>query len=136
MKPLPNPYEAPTLPNDTEVKQEEIVRPVFGTFLLCYWLLEGGFKAYLLGSALARGFNPIPLFVESYSACHWLIFFLVSSFLIFETIGPWIGVYYLTGRRSRTIPMNFAMFKTLKVAGGLAILGTLLLMFYCELFGS
>jgi hypothetical protein len=130
-----NPYQSPTA-IATEVAPTDIRRPPFGTFLIGIWLLEGGFKAYIVGTGLLRGFNPIPYLADEYHTCNPLVFFLLSSFFIIETIGPWIGIYYLTGRRSRTIPFATALLRTLKVAGGVAIVATLLLMLYCELVGG
>ena len=111
-------------------------RPAEGTFLIGLWILEGGFKACLLGASLMHGFNPFPYIAVEYHSWNRLAFLLASSAFIVETIGPWIGIYYLTGRRSRTIPFSSAVLRTLKVAGGVAIIATLLLMTYCELTGT
>ena len=127
-----NPYEVPA----TAVAEEaapEIRRPPFGTVLVVVWILEATFKTYCVGWALSQGFNPLPHLAEEYHATSRLVFFLASSFFIIETIGPWIGIYYLTGRRARTIPFNQALVRTLKLAGGLTIIASLTLMFYFEL---
>lgn len=130
-----NPYESP-IATGAEILSTDIRRPAFGTFLIGLWVLEGGFKAYMLGAGFMGGFNPLEYLADDYHSWNRLVFFLVSSFFLIETIGPWIGIYYLTGRRSRTIPFNAALFRTLKVAGGVAIIVTLLLMLYCEIVGT
>ena len=127
-----NPYETPVA-TEAEVATAELRRPLMGTILIGVWLLEGGFKACLLSLALASGSNPLENLAQQYSSWNRLFFFLASSFMITETIGPWFGVYYLTGRRAKTIPFETAIVRTLLVSGGVAIGITLLLMAYCEL---
>jgi len=129
-----NPYESP-IAAGVEVTATELRRPAVGTFLMVIWILEGGLKTSLLGAALVRGINPLQNLAREYHSWHPLWFLLVVSFLIVETIGPWIGVYYLTGRRARTISFERAMLRTLQVAVGIAVAGTLLLMLYGELTG-
>ena len=116
-----------------EAAQSEIRRPLFGTFLMVIWLLEGGFKTLLVGKGLASGFNPFPFIVREYRQTSWWLFLLVSAFLTIETIGPWVGIYYLTGNRARTLRFETALYRTLKVAGIAAIASTLLLMLYCQI---
>jgi hypothetical protein len=82
---------------------------------------------------LLRGFNPLEILPREYSSWNRLVLFLVLSFFIVETIGPWVGVYYLTGRRSRTLPFETAIFRTLCVSVGAAFVATFLLMSCCEL---
>ncbi len=130
-----NPYTSPTAIG-TEVVPTDFRRPAFGTFLIGLWILEGGLKAYVLGAGFMHGFSPFPYIADEYHSWNRLVFLLASSFFIIETIGPWIGIYYLTGRRSRTIPFTTALLRTLKIAGGVAIIATLLLMMYCELTGT
>lgn len=132
-----NPYEAPRAECDTQdTAPSEIRRPPFGTFLIVVWLLEGGFKTYLVGNGLSSGFNPLPFIVREYQQTSLWLFLLISSFLIIETIGPWVGIYYLTGRRARTLPFETALYRTLKVAGIFAIALTFILMLYCQVAGS
>lgn len=134
MQAQPNPYESP-LDIDVEAPKAELRRTGVGTFLLVVWVLEGGLKAALVVAGLMHGFNPLQSAAVEYHAWHPLWFFPALSFLIVETIGPWIGIYYLTGRRARTIPFETAMIRTLLVAASSAIGATLLLMLYCELVG-
>jgi hypothetical protein len=127
-----NPYETP-LEVARESPPEELRRPAMGTALLVLWLVEGGLKAFFVGSALAQGFNPLHSLVEVYPTWNRLLLFALLAFMIVETIGPWIGIYYLTGRRARTIPFDTAMVRTLSIAAGIALGMTMLLMLYCEL---
>jgi len=130
----PNPYESPVAVA-VEAPAADLRRTGVGTFLVFVWILEGGLKASLLGAAIARGFNPLQSLAREYHGWHPLWFFLVLSFFVVETIGPWIGIYYLTGRRARTITFESAMIRTLLVACASAIGVTLLMMLYCELAG-
>jgi hypothetical protein len=50
-----------------------------------------------------------------------------------ETIGPWIGIYYLTGRRARRLPFTKAVVRILQMAGGVTLVMSLALMLYLEL---
>ena len=132
-----NPYEASRVESDTpDISPSEISRPPFGTFLIVVWLLEGGFKGYLLAKAIVSGFNPFPFIVREYQQTALWLFLLISSFLIIETIGPWVGIYYLTGRRARTIPFESALYRTLKVAGISAFAITFAIMLYCHFASS
>lgn len=131
-----NPYEPPIADCIApQAASSEIRRPAFGTFLIGLWLLEGSVKVYLVFRILILGFNPIPFIVQDYHQSSLWVFFLISSFMIIETIGPWIGIYYLTGRRARTIPFEKALYRTLKTAGAIAIVTTLALMLYCQFAG-
>jgi hypothetical protein len=127
-----NPYESPAALS-AEESAPSIRRPAFGTFLIGLWILEGAFKAYLLGAGFLKGFNPLQYLADDYHTWNPIIFFLVASFFIIETIGPWIGVYYLTGRRSRTISFDKAIERILKVAGGVTIVLSSVLTIYLEL---
>jgi hypothetical protein len=127
-----NPYEAPVATGE-EIPAPELQRPPMGTMLIGLWFLEGGIKACLVVASLLNGFHPLQSMVEVYSSWNRLIFFLALSFIIVETIGPWIGIYYLTGKRSRTLPFEWAMFHTLWVSAGAALVATAMLMSYCEL---
>lgn len=131
MQSEPNPYESPVAIG-VEIPAVELRRPGIGTFLIVVWVLEGGLKASLLVVTLTRGLDPLQSLVHEYQVWHPLWFFLALLFLIVETIGPWIGIYYLTGRRARTITFESAMIRTLLVACGSAFGGTFLLMLYCE----
>lgn len=136
MTPEPNPYESP-IATESKVASPDLRRPVFGTILIGVWILEGGFKVYMLLSSLVQ-FGPqlmLNHLAAAYPDWNRLVFFLYCSFMTVETIGPWIGVYYLTGRRARSTPFHTALIRTLLVAGGIAIVVTLLLMLYCELAG-
>lgn len=127
-----NPYQSPT-EVALEVPATELRRTGLGTFWVVIWILEGGLKASLVVAALWHGFHPLQSLAQEYRAWHPLWFFLLLSFFIVETIGPWIGIYYLTGRRARTIAFEAAMMRTMLVACGSAIGAALLLMLYCEL---
>ena len=136
-----NPYEAPLAagaerPAGTDRPAEELRRPLTGTVLLVLWTIEGGLKAFWLGAALSQGFDPLPSLVEVYPSWNPLLLFLLVAFMTVETIGPWIGVYYLTGRRARTIPFDAAMVRTLAIASAVALALALVLLLYCELAGS
>ncbi len=131
-----NPYATPKAECDAPAALSEIRRPPFGTFLIVIWLLEGSFKTFLIGKGLASGFNPLPIIVREYQQTSWWLFLLVSAFLAIETIGPWVGIYYLTGSRARTLPFESALYRTLKVAGTTAIATTILLMLYCQIVAT
>ena len=127
-----NPYESTNAKYDIpDLSSTEIRRPLFGTFLIVFWLLEGGFKTYLLVKALFSGFAPFQSIVRAYQHTTLWWFFLISSFLIIETIGPWIGIYYLTGRRAQTIPFEIAFYRILKAAGISTIAIAFALILYC-----
>lgn len=132
MQPETNPYQSP-IAVGVEAPAVELRRPVMGTVLIGIWILEGGFKACLVAAGLLSGWNPLHSLALEYPSWNRLLFFLMVSFFTVETIGPWIGIYYLTGRRSRTIPFDTALVRTLLVAGGIGIAATLLLILYCEL---
>jgi hypothetical protein len=127
-----NPYEAPVA-TELEISTAEPKRPLMGTVLIGLWALEGGFKACLVVAGLVNGFNPLQSMLQEYPSWNRLMFFLVVSFFVVETVGPWIGIYYLTGRRSRTLPFEWAIFRTLLVSVGAAMVATMQLMLYCEL---
>jgi hypothetical protein len=57
----------------------------------------------------------------------------VSSFVVVETIVPWVGTYHPTGRRSRTISLDKALVRILMVAGIIAVVVSLALMIYLGL---
>jgi hypothetical protein len=139
MQSEPNPYESPRATGE-EIPSTDIRRPALGTFLIGLWVFEGGFKVYVLVyvlvGAFLRGIDPLQYLAAEYRSWNRLVFFLASTFVMIETIGPWIGVYYLTGRRSRTIPFGAALFRTLMVAGGVALIATSMLMLWCELAGT
>lgn len=130
-----NPYESPAAIDATELPTD-LRRPPIGTFLVGIWLLEGGFKAYLVGVGLMRDSNPLHDMAQGYHAWNRVAYFLVTALLIIETIGPWIGVYYLTGRRARTIAFERALLYTLAVAGVASVVLSLVLMLYLELTAS
>ncbi len=127
-----NPYESPAIEGDVEAIAP-LRRPAFGTFLIALWIVEGGFKAGLLATAFLSGFNPLAGLAVEFRSWNRLTFLLVALFMIVETIGPWIGIYYLTGRRARTIPFERALGRTLGVAGLAALVLTLGLMLGLEL---
>jgi hypothetical protein len=127
-----NPYESP-IPVKLEGPAAELRRPAFGTFLIYLWFIEGGFKAFVVIAALSRGVDFLEVLAAEYSTWNRFVFFLVSWFFIVETIGPWIGIYYLTGRRARTIPLERALLQILMTAGGSTAVGVLVLMSYLEL---
>jgi hypothetical protein len=126
-----NPYESPAAVS-RETPVTELRRPPMGTFLVGLWLLEGGVKALLVLVVVFRGFESFEILAIEYGAWRRVTYFLVSSFFIFETVGPWFGVYYLTGRRARTIPFDKALLRTLMTACGVAMLVTLFMMLYFE----
>ena len=111
----------------------EIRRTPMGTFLIGVWFLEGGLKVWLLASILYSGFDILQAVVELYRESSAGLYFLVAWLLIIETVGPWIGIYYLTGKRSRTIPTENAFWQIFKVTGGFALVATLLVMLYGQL---
>ena len=132
----PNPYEPPSESSAAPAEETtEHQRPSIGTVLIFVWLLEGGIKAFVLGTAFQGGFNPVREFALEYRQWNPVVYFLVASFFVIETIGPWIGIYYLTGQRARTIPFLEALWKTLKLAGVIALTSAMLLVLYCELTG-
>lgn len=127
-----NPYQSPAESGAQEAAPV-LRRPAAATFLLGLWLLEGSVKACIVGAALAQGLQPCDLLAREYAGWSRISFLLVASFLLVETIGPWIGVYYLTGRRSRTIPIEKATFRILVAACSAALILTLGLMLCLEL---
>jgi hypothetical protein len=127
-----NPYESPASIT-VEKPAEELRRPPLGTFLIGLWLVEGGIKAFVVIAGIYNGVDPREVLPAEYSMRTSLVFSLIASFLIVETIGPWIGIYFLTGRRARTIPLEKALFQTLKMAGGIAVVAVLALMAYDQL---
>lgn len=132
MDPSPaNPYEPPACV-EANSAVDEIRRPPIGTFLVVLWTVEALFKTSVVIVAILRGFNPLH-FADGYRTENRLFFFLIGSFMTIETIGPWIGIYYLTGRRARTIPFEKALLRTLKLAVAIALVIVILLMIYCEI---
>jgi hypothetical protein len=128
-----NPYEA-SLAAGGDSPADGLRRPAMGTVLLGLWLVEGGVKACIVAMGLASGFNPLESLVEVYPSWNRFWLFLALSFFMVETIGPWIGIYYLTGRRARTFPFDAALQRILGGALGVGSVATLLLMLYCELY--
>jgi hypothetical protein len=126
-----NPYESPVTVELPKLAEEHC-RPAIGTALLLIWLVEGAVKT-LVGAMIAwEGIGAALKLASYYSTSSRLAFFLLSWFVIVETAGPWIGVYYLTGRRSRTIAFDRAIVQILKLACGGAVVVTLVLMICLE----
>jgi hypothetical protein len=128
----PNPYQSPAAAN-TDEPVGEVRRPRLGTLLVGIWTLEAVFKTYLLGMGFSHGFCPLQDLANAYRSWNRVRFFLASSFFIIETVGPWIGIYYLTGRRARTIPFDKALLHILRLAGGITIVASLILAMHLEL---
>ena len=135
MKPDANPYQSPATLN-VEEEAAKIRRPARGTFLLVLCILDAGCKTCFLGVCFSHGANPMQFIAHEYQTCSRIFFFLAAAFFILETVAPWIGIYYLTGRRARTIPFDAALVRILKLAGGVTLVASLALMLYLELTAS
>lgn len=130
-----NPYTVTTATESDAgslVDSEEIRRPWYGTVLICFWTLEGGVKAWMLGRMLLDGFNPLSDIRHDYQTTNQVLFFVIAWYLLVETIGPWIGIYYLTGRRSRTIPFERALLRTLLLSATVVAVMIAAMMVYFE----
>lgn len=126
-----NPYEAPTQ-RTADSSRGRIRLPLEGWFLVCFWILEGGAKAIFISAGVSRGFNPIPEIATIYTTWNRLYFLLAASFIIVETIGPWIGLLYLIRYRYTDTPFDNVMWIILKRASVISVLFALLLMLLCE----
>ena len=117
MTKLANPYEAPVEPEDAEDAgpfDETQRTPFVAKALVSVWVLEGGLKAFFV-----IGLSPpdaLDMARQGYLNSGTLTFLLAAMFILIETIGPWIGVYYLTGARMRNLGFETAIWRTIKAA--------------------
>ena len=131
-----NPYEVTQarfekpLPGLAEVR-----RPPLGTFLLIVSLVFCGIELWYIALLISTGDNPLPFIAETYHDLGRWSFLPFSMFFILETTGPWVVIYYLTGRRARTIEFDNAIGRMLRVSLIMTVAMSLLLTLFCEVAG-